>query len=171
MVVAIDLIIQWQGIDAPSYARRFRSAANISDFSPVLREIAYKGIAPAVRANFESQGRPKWVPLSEETLKTKIRKGYVAPQRILVATGALMEDASDPAGYVIGPDFIRATPSVTDYWIYHQSGTTRMPQRVIMSLQRGDQRRIGGMFNKFIREELAKHGLKTTGTTSVIGGG
>lgn len=169
--MAIELIIQWQGLDAPSYARRFRTAADIRDFSPVLREIAYKGIAPAIRANFEASGRPKWAPLSEETLKSKVRKGYVAPQRILVATGALMENASDPAGYVIGPDFIRATPDLTDYWIFHQRGTTKMPQRVIMNLQRGDQRRIGGMFNNFIKEELAKHGLKTTGTSTIVGGG
>lgn len=47
-----------------------------------------------------------------------------------------------------------------------------MPQRVIMNLQRGDQRRVGGIFNAFILEHLANNGLKVRGvTTTVVGGG
>lgn len=166
----IDLTIQWVGVDAPSYARRFRTAASIDDFSDVLKDIAYFGIAPAVQANFQNQGRPKWAPLAESTLETKVARGYFAPYRILVATGALMEDAADPENYNWGRKSIIARPSI-DYWIYHQEGTPNMPQRVIMNLQRADQRKIGGMFDRFIREHLAKHGLRVHGQRTVVGGG
>lgn len=168
--MAIELIITWEGVDPPAYARRFRSAAAIDDFSPALKDIAVLGIAPAIERNFAEGGRPKWTPLSEETIKSKMRLGYSSPRTVLVATRALMESATNPANYVVTPQSIVAEPGPY-YWIFHQQGTSRMPQRVIMNLQLGDQRRIGGIFDKFIANWLAKNGLKVYGqTTQVVGG-
>jgi phage gpG-like protein len=168
--MAIDLTIQWIGVDAPSYARRFRRAAVIPSFAPVLKQIAVLAIAPAIEKNFAAQGRPKWAPLTEETIKSKMRKGFQSPGTILVATGALRDTATNPGNYVITNDSIIAEPGVP-YWSFHQTGTSKMPQRVIMNLQIGDQRKIGGLFDRFILDHLAKHGLGPRGVmTSVTGG-
>jgi len=169
--MAIDLTIEWIGVGAPSYARRFRRAAVIPTFAPVLKEIAVLAIAPAIEKNFAAGGRPKWAPLAEETIKSKMRKGFQSPGRILVASGAMLESATNPGNYVITNDSIIAEPGVP-YWSYHQTGTSKMPQRVLMNLQVADQRKIGGLFDRFILAHLAKHGLGPRGVhTSVVGGG
>lgn len=165
----IDLQINWEGLGAPAYARRFRQAALIKDFSPALRKIALV-IASAIETNFEKEGRPKWTPLAESTIQKKIALGYFSPHAILVATGALWSSATDPSEYVITRDTIIAEPAPI-YWIYHQRGTREMPQRIVMNLQRGDQRKIGGIFNEFIKDHLRKNGLRVRGNVTFVGGG
>jgi len=167
--MAIDLVIQWEGVGAPSYARRFRTAASINDFSPVLRQIAVLAIAPAIMRNFEEGGRPKWEPLQQQTIERKMRQGFHSPQRILVASGAMMDSATNAANYTISPLHIEATPGPR-YWIFHQGGIPgRLPQRVMMNLQVGDQRKVGGLFDKFIADHLARHGLKVRGVVTNVG--
>lgn len=166
--MAIDLVIEWEGLSSPAYARRFRSAAAIRDFSPALRDIATQAIAPAITRNFAEQGRPKWAPLSEETIRTRLAEG-TWPGKILIRTGALMEEATNPANYHIDHDSIEAEPAAVEYWIYHQLGTIQMPQRIIMNLQRGDQRRIGGIFDRFIKDWLKKNGLTERGQVIRVG--
>ncbi len=168
--MAIDLILQWEGVPAPEYARRFRTAAHIVDFSPALRKIATLGIAPAIARNFEEGGRPKWAPLKESTVLNKMRAGLLSARRILVASGALERSATNPTEYRIDTHSIVATPGPS-YWIFHQAGTSNMPQRVIMNLQIADQRIIGGIFNQFIADHLAANGLKVRGQKTVVGGG
>lgn len=168
--MAVELIIEWEGVGAPSYARRFRRAAGgLNDFTPALRDIATLAIAPAITRNFAEGGRPSWPPLDDETIKRKIRYGYFSPQKILVATGAMMESATDPTQYQITPLSIVAEPA-PDYWIYHQVGTGHVPQRVMMNLAVADQRKIGGIFDRFIAKELQKAGLRVTGNQTVVGG-
>lgn len=168
--MAIDLILQWEGVPAPEYSRRFRTAAHIVDFSPALRKIAKFGIAPAIARNFSEGGRPRWAPLSEATVLNKMRRGLLTATRILVASGVMEDTATNPADYRIDTHSIVAKPG-PDYWIHHQTGTPRMPQRVIMNLQIADQRIIGGIFNKFIEEHMAANGLRVRGQKTVVGGG
>lgn len=168
--MAIELVLFWEGAGADTYARRFRTAAAINDFSPALKDIAVIGIAPAIRRNFDVGGRPKWTPLQEETIKKKMHLGFFSPRKILVASAAMMESATDPAEYRITTHSIIAKPGPS-YWIHHQRGTPNMPQRVIMNLQVADQRKIGGIFDKFIADHLAKHGLRVKGQNTIVGGG
>lgn len=168
--MAIDLILRWQGVPAPEYSRRFRTAAHIADFSPVLKDIAVLGIAPAVTRNFEEGGRPKWTPLSDATIRNKMRRGLRTAKTILVSSGVMRDTATDPTTYRIDNRSIVATPG-PHYWIHHQTGTSKMPQRVLMNLQVADQRIIGGLFNKFIAEHMAANGLSVRGQHNVIGGG
>lgn len=165
----IDLEVSWIGLDAPAYARRFRGAAKIEDFSPALRKIALV-IAAAIETNFDEDGRPKWAPLADETIRSKLARGYFSPYSILVATGALWASATDPSEYRITRTTIVAEPA-PEYWVHHQRGTRHMPQRIIMNLQRGDQRRIGGIFNEFIKDHLAANGLRVRGQVTFVGGG
>ncbi len=166
--MAIDLILRWQGVPAPEYARRFRTAAHIVDFSPALREIAKLGVRPAVARNFAEGGRPPWTPLAESTIQNKIRRSL--PSRILVATTRLESWATSRSAYRITSHSLE-TVGGPDYWIHHQTGTPRMPQRVIFNLQIADQRIIGGIFNNFIAAHLAANGLKVRGQHTVVGGG
>ncbi len=168
--MAIDLILRWEGVPAPEYARRFRTAAHIVDFSPALIKIARLGIAPAIARNFQEGGRPKWAPLSEATVLNKMRRGLLTATRILVASGVMEDTATNPNTYRITSHSIVANPGPR-YWIHHQTGTPRMPQRVIMNLQVADQRIIGGIFNKFIEEHMAANGLRVRGQHTVVGGG
>jgi phage gpG-like protein len=168
--MAIDLVLTWDGLDADAYARRFRTAASIETFYPVLQEIGAIGIAPAIQKNFDAGGRPKWAPLAEATIKKKMQMSFFSPRKILVATSAMMASATDPGRYVITSHTIIAEPG-PHYWIYHQTGTNRMPQRVIMNLQIADQRKIGGLFDRYILEHLRKNGLKVMGVVTEVGGG
>jgi phage gpG-like protein len=168
--MAVDVTIEWVGVGAPSYARRFRRAAVIEDFSPALRDIAVMAIAPAIMQNFASGGRPKWDPLTQETVEKKMRLGYFSPTRILVATGAMMDSATNPGNYQITNNTIIAEPG-PPYWMFHQQGTRHMPQRVIMNLQIADQRKIGTIFNKFILDHLDKYGIGPRGVHSGVTGG
>lgn len=168
--MAIDLIIQWEGVGAPSYARRFRTAASIPSFYPALKEIAVFGIAPAIERNFMEGGRPPWAPLDIDTIRRKLQGGFLSPTQILVRSGALVRSATNPSTYYVDTHTIVAEPGPY-YWIFHQMGTTHMPQRIIMNLQIGDQRIIGGIFNRFIINHLAANGLKVWGEKTVVGGG
>lgn len=168
--MAIDLVLTWDGLDAAAYSRRFRTAAAIDTFYPVLKEIGAVGIAPAIRRNFEEGGRPKWAPLAEATILKKMRLNFFSPTKILVASDALMASATDPGNYVVTSHTIVAEPG-PNYWTFHQSGTSKMPQRVIMNLQIADQRKIGGLFDKYIKAHLQRHGLKVMGVVTEVGGG
>lgn len=165
----IDLLLYWEGLSAPAYARRFRTAALISDFSPVLRRIAVV-VARSVETNFDVGGRPPWQPLQASTVADKVRQGFTAPYAILVRSGDLFASATDESSYIIGRQELIAKPDV-HYWIYHQTGTAKMPQRVIMNLQRADQRAIGRLFDEFIMDHLERSGLRQRGNVIFVGGG
>lgn len=165
----IDILLHWEGLSAPAYARRFRTAAYIEDFSPALRRIAVV-VARSIETNFDVGGRPPWQPLAASTVADKLRQGYTAPYAILVRSGDLFASATDESSYIIGRHELIAKPDVR-YWIYHQTGTVKMPQRIIMNLQRSDQRAIGGIFNEFILDHLERSGLKVRGSKTFVGGG
>jgi len=62
------------------------------DRRPLMRNIA--GIMHhAVEENFAQEGRPKWIPLSQKTIKLRQEKGYW-PGKILQQTGRLAASIS-----------------------------------------------------------------------------
>ena len=62
-------------------------ARELNDLSPLMRRVA--GIMPdAVEENFERQGRPRWKPLKESTIRQREKQGYW-PGKILQRTGRL----------------------------------------------------------------------------------
>jgi len=150
----VALNITWEGRSASDFARVFDAAASIQDFRPALEEIAEEVIAPSVKENFDSGGRPDWAPLAESTVARKSRAGYSSPSAILIATGAMRAAASDPNQYRVTKDELRAAPWSIPYWVYHQSGTPNMPQRVIMMLQVADRTKVFRIFANYIRQFL-----------------
>lgn len=148
--MAVSLNIQWLGRSAADFARQFDIAANVSDFRPVFQDIAQKVVAPSIAENFQAGGRPKWAPLAESTKIKKAKLGQSS--RILVATGALEERASDPSKYKITRTELKAAPFGIPYWGYHQIGTPKMPYRVIMMLQAADRTKINSLFADYMRQ-------------------
>lgn len=149
MVVQLDF--SWAGRSASDFSRIFNVAASVNDFSGPFEEIAKSVIAPSVEENFQQGGRPAWVPLADSTKISKSRRGYPSPSRILVATGAMADAASDPKNYKISKTELKAAPFGIPYWGFHQTGGGKLPQRVIMMLQVADRTKINAIFAKFMR--------------------
>ena len=147
MAVAVD--ISWVGRDASDFARLYRVGANIRNFKPVLKDIGDEIVGPSIAKNFLAGGRPTWAPLSPETTRTKRAKGH--SDRILVATGAMEQAASNSARYSVDRNSLEAWPRGIPYWEFHQTGTQRMPQRVIMLLQQADRTAINRLFANYFR--------------------
>lgn len=168
--MGIELTITWIGRTPADFARVFDAAANIKDFSPVLKEIGSEVIAPSVEANFATGGRPKWAPLSPVTVARKSAAGAADPSKILVHTGAMRKSASDHERYSVTPDKIVAYPLKTPYWQYHQQGGPKLPQRVIMMLQVEDRTRINRLFADYIRSHMV-FDPRAAGGRQFTGGG
>lgn len=155
----VQLEIGWGGRSAADFARVFVTTAALSDFSEVLTEIGQEVIAPSVKTNFDQGGRPAWQPLAEATIAKKSSLGVSNPSKILFHTGALQAAASDSGKYVVTKDKLTAAPFGVPYWTFHQEGTPRMPQRVIMMLQANDRTKINKLFSDFIRSKMVFSGL------------
>ena len=151
--MGVALSISWEGRSAKDFSRVFATAASIQNFRPVLGVIAKDIIAPSIDANFKAQGRPKWQPLAESTVRRKAAAGYREPTRILFASGAMKGAASSVSEYVLSKDTLVAAPFSTKYWTFHQRGDG-LPQRVIMMLQAMDRTKINSAFANYLRSFL-----------------
>jgi len=150
-VSAVTLHIGWAGRDAADFSRAFAVAASIDDFSPVLTEIGQDVIAPSIAQNFFEGGRPNWAPLAASTIAKKSRQGVNNPTRVLVHSGALESAASNFSEYKVTKDTLKAAPFSIPYWVYHQSGTPKMPQRLVMMMQAADRTAAMRKFANFLR--------------------
>lgn len=146
----ISLDISWAGRAASDYSRVFKAAAFIDNFKPVLEQIGSGVIAPSIKENFESGGRPPWLPLAESTIAKKSRQGAKDPTKILVHTGAMEQAATDPTNYQITNEELKSGPIGILYWGYHQVGDG-VPKRVIMMLQAADRSAITRLLANYIR--------------------
>lgn len=151
--MGVQLSLEWEGRTAKDFARVFASAAAITNFRGVLGIIAEQVVSPSIAANFNAGGRPKWAELAESTVRRKSAAGYANPSKILVATGAMQQAASDVKGYFLTDDTLVAGPFATTYWTYHQRGDG-LPQRIIMMLQAADRTKINTIFANFLRAQM-----------------
>lgn len=166
----IELDISWAGRDAADFSRVFKVAAEIDNFAPALKKVATDVIAPSIKANFDAGGRPPWAPLSPVTIEKKAALGYRYPSKILVATGAMQEAATDPDNYRITSDELRAAPYGIEYWGFHQVGTPMMPQRIIMMLQATDRTAINRIMADYFRSFMVFDPRKPGGRQFTGGG-
>lgn len=100
-----------------------RLGMDIRSFKDPLRKIVREVMIPSIRANFTSEGRPKWQRLAESTVVA--RKGATGP--ILKRTGTLARRATQLSIWDIGMTSatIRALPADAFYGVYHQAGAER----------------------------------------------
>lgn len=91
-----------------------------------------------------------WAPLSDRYALDKVRRFGAAP--ILVATGALKDSLTGGSGFIQrqeGNESLRFGTSL-GYGVYHQSGTSRMPQRRILDLTSDDRRTMMKMLQRHL---------------------
>lgn len=112
-----------------------RMGARVQDPIPLWESLA-EDLMQIEQAQFSSEGGSGsggWAPLADSTLIQKARRGF--PSAILRATDALMNSLTrrGAEGQVldINPEFLRFGTDI-EYGGFHQTGTSRMPQRRIV---------------------------------------
>lgn len=128
----------------------------IDDFSEPLNECV-DIIMSEIQNNFDQQGYwysddfdSGWAPLAESTVIDRENLGYDGERPILERSGELRESFDI---FDIGKDFI-VVGNNAFYAIYHQTGTEKMPQRMIIGTTDNSRRAIGLIFGNFIKDEL-----------------
>ena len=109
----------------------------------------------SVARNFEAQGRPSpWAKLKPETIKDRLRKGYSAGP--ILVRSKLLKNSLTQAG-ALGSLF-KATPktlqygSSIKYFKVHQDGTSKIPKRVMVIIQKQDRAQISRIYNRYVKE-------------------
>ena len=119
------------------------AAARLKSMDDPLREAVTKVLAPSIRTNFEVGGRPAWTPLADASLEQKGRFG--GSSRPLVFTGALEHAAGSVDSWDIRNNTAQLGNPLTGgigYGIFHQEGTSTVPQRPWAVMQPEDERKI-----------------------------
>ena len=103
-----------------------------------------------VERNFETEGGlvGGWKPLTESTIKDRIRQGYGGAHPILQRTGSLRRS------FYSFVDSKRAIiTSKSPYFVYHQSRQPRkrLPRRAMLVLTERTRQNIVQEFHKFLR--------------------
>lgn len=130
---------------AEEWVRYYHSLrGRAKNLQPVFERFGQYMLQGSLMRNFAAEGRPeRWAPLSPEYARRKAIRYPGAP--ILVATGAMRAGFT----YTATPQTLKIDNAMF-YWWFHQVGTTRMPQRVIVLLQAADR----ALLTRWIRDYL-----------------
>lgn len=128
-----------------------RTTDKAADLGPYWLMVAGL-LQDVIGQQFDSEGGRTggWAPLSDRYASDKVRR--FGSQPILVATGRLKESLTGGAGRIFrqeGNETLRFGTSVP-YGVYHQSGTSRMPQRRILDLTKDDRRTMMKMLQRHL---------------------
>jgi phage gpG-like protein len=119
-------------------------------FDDPLRECVEKVMAPSIRQNFDSGGRPPWDADEPQTLERKAKYGGSGVSGPLVRTGALRDAASSVEAWDFSSDRAELSNVGVDYGIYHQEGTSRMPARPWAVIQLQDEEAMAEVFGDWM---------------------
>jgi phage gpG-like protein len=115
---------------------------DIRSFREPLQKSVQLVIAPSIVKNFDVGGRPRWAPLSEDTLEVRRRFGFssTAP---LIRTGALRRTMGQLNIWTITPTsaIIGGLPQKVWYGAIHQSGLSRRSMGALTKKHGGDARK------------------------------
>src|SRR5690348_15723687 len=80
---------------------------------------------PSIRRNFDAGGRPRWTPLSENTIAARAAAGF-GPKPILVRTGLLRRTMGQQNIWTVDREkaYIQDLPDKIWYGKVHQAGAT-----------------------------------------------
>jgi phage gpG-like protein len=165
---------------------------SIRSFHEPLKRSVQEVIIPSIRANFDTEGRPSWEPLSEATYEIAERMGRTI-QSILVSSGRLRGAATALARWDIGREaaIFRSLPGFVWYGALHQAGTSgraaaggartaaqmrrtmaaggggrpvsSIPARPFVMLQERDTEEIRKVFAKWLGERIDRAWPRTLG--------
>jgi len=127
----------------------------IKSFRDPLIKSVREVIIPSIRQNFVAEGRPQWAPLSPQTVRTRKASGP-----ILDRTGRLLKVATqfNIWHYTKDSATITGLDSRVSYAKYHQGGTSKMPQRPFVLIQREDEVEVEEIFYEWVDERIRKLG-------------
>lgn len=130
-----------------------RFGDRIEDARPAFRRIV-EHLMDVEQRQFDTQGQyasGRWAPLKEETIRAKVNRGE--DPRILRATEALMHSLTQrgAAGQklIITPTEMVFGTTVP-YAKFHQTGTSRMPQRRPVEHTERDRRELVRILQRHI---------------------
>ncbi len=128
-----------------------RTTDKAADLGPYWLMVA-GFLQTTIEEQFRTQGGRSggWAPLSDRYAADKLRRFGSSP--ILVATGALKESLTGGSGFIQrqeGNESLRFGTQL-GYGVYHQSGTSKMPQRRILDLTKDDGRTMMKMLQRHL---------------------
>lgn len=120
----------------------------------VLRAAVHQVIIPAIRQNFDQEGRPPWPDLSATTIQIKDRQGKPFPSKILHGWGDMYQSyGMSDDGWVFHSESAELMSTMqAPHGLYHEYGTTNMPERSFASMLPEDLDKIQEMFAEDISE-------------------
>src|SRR6266700_5966860 len=133
----------------------FAFSIDIRSFHEPLKRSVQRVMAPSLQHNFEVGGRPPWPELAEGTINQKSGN-----DQILVNTGLLAQVAGQLNLWTIDMESasIQSMPRA-EYGMYHQEGTSHMPQREWAVIQPEDIESIDDVFGLWFEERLVAAGF------------
>jgi len=140
--------------DDRAVQRRFKVMGKyLKDFKKPLKESA-DFAKEMYEANFDKKGSEfgGWKPLAPSTLMAKTKAGY--PSKPLIRTGK-MKGSFDTKE-------LKKTKAVVwnklqeKYFKYHQLGTSKMPKRVMISINKKLEDKVQKFFKDYIHKSLKK---------------
>lgn len=123
---------------------------NIRSFREPLQRSVREVLAPSLRENFDTGGRPAWEPLAPGTIRQK--RGN---DQILVRSGLLRRVAGQLNIWSIDRESatLGSLPRA-QYGMYHQYGTDDMPERPWAVIQESDADAIELIFEEWLEERI-----------------
>jgi phage virion morphogenesis protein len=144
---------------------------DIRSFREPLTRAVQKVMIPSFQKNFEEHGRPPWIPLTDDTVKRKAKKGQ--PPDELIATGKLKRTMGYVNVWTIDSEkaYIQDLPDGIWYGKVHQMGLEResegfdigIPARPFVMAQREDINDIEEVFGDWLEERIIRAGLSGRG--------
>lgn len=129
---------------------------DIRSYKEPLTRSVRQVIIPSIRKNFESGGRPEWQQLAASTMATRLREGYgVWPP--LTKAGNLKKKATAFGIWTINRDSATMQEPKIKYARYHQSGTSKMPQRAFAVIQDEDEEDVERIFQLWLEERIQRY--------------
>ncbi len=128
-----------------------RTTDKIADLGPYWQMVTGL-LQDSIKEQFNTEGGRTggWAPLSDRYATDKARR--FGSQPILVATGRLKDSLTGGSGFISrqeGNESLRFGTQL-GYGTYHQTGTSKMPQRRILDLTDNDRRTMMKMLQRHL---------------------
>jgi phage gpG-like protein len=171
---------------------------DIRSFREPLQRAVREVVIPSIEMNFRKHGRPRWEPLSEDTILNRLGNGF--DLNILTRTGALRKGATQMKIWTIDREkaFIANLPKNIWYGVVHQAGSAGakktltgsgrqgfgsmtktlsiteshgdIPARPFVLLQKSEEELLDEVFLDWLDERALAAGLKTTARAKILSG-
>lgn len=112
---------------------------SLTSFKEPLQRAIKEVMIPSFQKNFEAEGRPGWVPMSEATRVIRAKFTGGSSSRLLHKTGALQRAVTQENLWSVTDVFaaVKALPESVSYGNIHQEGYGGMGRRVKAGMKKG----------------------------------